>query len=270
MALKTKKKTNPIIFWRTRQYLILSIIFALVSALILAVATYPQIQATISLRDKIKTLDRKNEELKTKLERLKSITFDPSYEQAEVADSALPSKKPLSELLANLDTISTANNVTIVEYQLTPGQVATDSAQLNVGKGKDKELDKLSISYTIQGNKDDVNNFLTAIEQISPFTTITKMTVSTSEREGKQISTARLTSETYFFIQSIKTTVETALPVINDYDQQVLRSLANFSLPQVSKQVEIVGGGLEDPFRVAPLNFPSANGYNQFPTDMSE
>lgn len=264
MARKTKTKVNPIIFWRTRQHLILSIIFALVSILILAFATYPQIQATLGLREKIKTLDRKNEEIEAKLERLKSITFDPNYEQAEMVDSALPSKKPLSELLANLDTLSVANNVTIVEYQLAPGQVATDSTQLNTGKGKTKDLDKLSISYTIQGSRDDVNNFLTAIEQISPFTTITKMTVSTSVRDGRQISMAHLTTDTYFFTQSIKTTVDAALPVINDYDQQVLSSLSSFSLPQVPKQVEVVGGGLEDPFRVAPLNFRIDNRPSQF------
>ncbi len=255
MAQPKKKKFNPIILWRTRQYLIMSIGLVALAIFILFFAAYPQVQAALELRSKTNRLRPQLENLEKKLAQLENVRFEPEFSQMDIINEALPSKKPLLELLTNLSAISAAHQVEISEFQLSPGEVATTAAELQRNTRQRGDIDTLDVELTIQGSRDNVNQFLNSIEKISPFTTITQLTINTAARQGAEASTARMATNTFFFTKPITTTVDSPLPVIADHEKTVLTELSSFTIPNLREQTEISGGGLEDLFGVDPLQF---------------
>ncbi len=255
MAQQKKQKFNPIILWRTRQYLIMSIGLIVLAAFILLFAAYPQVQAALELRSNTNRLRPQLENLEKKLAQLENVRFEPEFSQMDVINEAMPSKKPLLELLTNLSAISMAHQVDITEFQLSPGEVATTAAELQRNTRQRGDVDTLDVELSIQGSRDNVNQFLNSIEKISPFTTITQLTISTATRLGGELSTAKMATSTFFFTKPITTTVDSPLPVIAEHEKNVLDELAAFTLPNLNEQTEVVGGGLEDLFGVDPLQF---------------
>lgn len=255
MLLQQDNNFNLLIFWRTRQILIYSIGMVLLSIGLIAFGAYPQITATLELNAEAQKKRPQLEVLERKMAQLENVRFDPDFSQVDVVNEALPSKKPLLELLTNLNAISLANNINVTGFQLNPGLVASSAAEAQLSTRKKGDIDTLDVELTIEGERGDVNKFLSSVEMISPFTTIIKLTISTTKVGEIEKSVAQLTTNTFFFTKSIKTTIDSPLPALAANEKTVLTELASFEIPELSEQTEITGGGLEDLFGVDPLLF---------------
>lgn len=264
MATITNKKPefNLRIFLTNRKSLGIAILLGLVSVGLVVFAIIPQFQETLSLNTELEREQPKLENLQRKLVELENIQFSPEFSQREIVEAALPSKKPLLELLTSLNTISVANNVSISEFSLNPGLIATTAAELQAAsrQANAEGVDTLQVEMTVMGSFQNVGAFLIDLEKISPFTTITQLALASRNQgddfteEARDIQ-AKIITDSYFFTQSVSAAVEAPLPTLTQREQQVLEELTQFSTVDLPEQLEVSGGGLQDLFGVDPLEF---------------
>ncbi len=263
--MPTKSKTiNYRTFFTNRKSLAIAIGLATASVLLVIFAIIPQFQEVVQLNAELNKEKPRLEKLQRKLVELENVQFSPEFSQKEIVDAALPSKKPLLELLTSLNTIAVDNRVVITEFSLNPGIIATTAAELEaLSKKKAKNtdgLDKLEIEMVVNGPFSDVGTFLIDLEKISPFTTVTQLGLSSLRKGddfGAQASDmrAKITSSSYFFTQSVAAAVEAPLPTLSQRELEVLQELTAFSQVDLPEQLEVNGGGLQDLFGVDPFEF---------------
>lgn len=245
------------ILFSTRKILVLAVMLGLVGLILVSSVIVPQFQQTMDLYKDMQREEPKLEKLQQKLAALEQVQFSPEYAQIEVVEEALPSKKPLLELMVSLNSVSQETGVVVTDFQLSPGLVASDSTQV----ASKAAYDQLKLDLNVEGTFDQIQDFLLRVEQASPFSTITLMNI------GNQINTnsaefiaegedavfqAELQTETYFFTQPIEARVEAPLPTLAQKELDVLAALAAFRPTDLEEQTEIRGGGLQDLFQLSP------------------
>lgn len=258
------KSINYRVFLTNRKSLAIAVSLAAFSVILVVFAIVPQFQEILKLNTELQKEKPRLEKLQQKLVELENVQFSPEFSQKEIVDFALPSKKPLLELLTSLNTIAVDNKVSISEFSLNPGLIATSAAEMEaLSKNKsisDDGVDELQVEMVINGSFADVGSFLIDLEKISPFTTVKQLALS-SQKSGDDFGTqaddmqAKITSSSYFFVQSVSAAVEAPLPTLNQREQEVLQELTAFSQFDLPEQLEITGGGLEDLFGVAAYEF---------------
>lgn len=242
----------------TRQAMLIALGIFLVIAVLVFAVMIPQGQAAW---DEYQNIERERpvlEQLQQKVVALENLPSSPEYAQIDIVNNALPSRKPLLELLVGLSSVSSETNVQVNNYNLSPGLVATDSTQLRAGSGGGSGFDSLKLTMSVQGTFRDLQNFLRRVEEVSPFSTITSLALSntiTSEtgespETADQLFQAQLETETYFFTRSIAVRYESPLPELTARDREVLQALSSFVPTELPEQNQIEGGGLEDLFQI--------------------
>jgi Tfp pilus assembly protein PilO len=257
MLLPNNQSINWRIFFATRRYLLATVGAGLVVALLIIFVMIPQVNEILSLRAQLQTERPKLERLEQKLADLDSIQFSPEFVQSNLVNEALPSHKPLLELLTSLNTVALSTGVTVRDFQLSPGMIATEGAQPAPGARRTGAVDSLDLSMRLTGEFAKVQEFLLLVEKVTPFTTITKLTVGLQgisqvtdpDDLSALLINADITTKTYFFTQSITATVEGPLPQLTPVDREVLEELSAFDLTLLPEQREITGG-LQDLFGV--------------------
>jgi Tfp pilus assembly protein PilO len=261
--MKNKKQFNIKIFLINRRKMAISILLGIVSVGLVLFSILPQFQSFLSLNSEFKKEVPKLQKLKQKLVELENIQFTPEFAQSEIVTNALPSKKPLLELLTSLNTIAVASSVQIEDFDLNPGIIASNTAELQaeyktkVSKGG---IDTLDVSMNAIGSFENIQTFLINLEKISPFTTINTLSLNSRKRgddfdEQELDMQATITTKSHFFTQTVSAAIEAPLPVINFEEQNVLKELSGFSSSDLPNQLEIKGGGLKDLFGVDPIEF---------------
>ncbi len=261
--MQKKKNFNFKNFLVNRKNMGLAILLGLVAFFLVFLAIIPQFNKFLELTREFKLEKPKLEQLNKKLLGLENISFTPEFAQANVVEQALPSKKPLLEFLASLNAIATQDQVQIENFSLNPGVISSNSAELHEEykkKNNKSGVDTLDVSMNVVGSFKNIQEFLIDLEKISPFTTINTLSLN-SRKRGDDFNSkesdmqADLTTKSYFFTQTVASAVTAPLPVLNTREQEVLKELATFSNSDLSEQLEVEGGGLEDLFGVNQLEF---------------
>ncbi len=257
LEAKEKSQFNYKVIWTTRKYMVFTVGIIAVAVAIAGLGIYPQISESFALRSEYVEEKPKLDKLQAKLAELQNILFTEEFVHAPLVNEALPSNKPLLEFLTSLNSIAVANNIAVKNFEINPGVIATDASQVTQTSKSKGPVDNLELDLEIEGKFDELQAFLLDIEQISPFTTITTLSLgkgtSAADRGTDKLITAALTTKTYFFVQTIKATVEAPLPKLGANDRNVLNALAEFKASDLPIQTEIIGGGVEDPFGVGKI-----------------
>ncbi|MBP9819686.1 hypothetical protein KBC79_03030 [Candidatus Woesebacteria bacterium] len=260
---KNTKQLNLKVFLATRQYFVATVGLGIFSVLLVLAAILPQLNASWTLFNQWQAEKPKLEKLKAKLVELQNVQFTAEYGQKQIVESALPSHKPLLELLSSLNNIAAVHQVTIDHFQINPGEIASDAASLAPNNKKKNttgpnNVDSLDLELKVSGTFEDVTNFLVTVEKVAPFTSIRSMSFGDKDKDtevlANRVLEATLQTRTYFFTQSVKATIEAPLPKLTAQDQQVLGELASFSTIELPDQTEVVGG-VEDLFDADELQF---------------
>lgn len=256
--MKKRQELNYRIILSTRRALVYAVGIGLGAVVLILALLIPQVQEVLDLNAQIRKEEPRTEQLRDKLAALESIVATAEYQQVAVVEDALPSNKPLLELLMSLNTVAQQTGVTVTNFSLSPGLVASDSAtlQAQLKQRNANGYDSLKLDLAISGTFAQIQDFLLQIEQISPFTTVISMNISgevnslTQTTDGTRPFSATLGTETFFFTQPISVRVDAPLPVIGSQQQAVLQALASFVPTNLPEQTEVLGGGLEDLFGV--------------------
>ncbi len=162
-----KKQVNLKVFLATRQFFIATVALGFGCLLLVLAAILPQINAAWSLYNQAEAEKPKLEKLKTKLVELQNIKFTPEDAQKDTVDKALPSHKPLLELLGSLNAVATTTGISIDHFEINPGEIASDAASLTSKNGKRREgpanVDYMDLVLEISGTFDAVTDFLVKV-----------------------------------------------------------------------------------------------------------
>ncbi len=267
-----KQHFNWRLFFVTRRQLIIGAGLIAAGVAIAGLATYPQISGILSANGQ---LAKENEALQTlsrKQLELQQVRSLPEFGEAETVDAVLPSTKPLIELLTSLNAVASAANISITEFEISPGKISTISGQVaakptaapeknarakpTAPKTAAKKLTTLSLQLTAEGSLANVDEFLRQIEKITPITTVTSLSLSREYLDESQLEVnakAELGLETYFFTQPVSVTLNSPLPKIGQQEQQVFNTIKSFIPPSLEKQTQIQGGGQIDFFGIEKI-----------------
>lgn len=261
------EQVNYRVFLVTRKHFVWALAIGMVTAMIIMLAVIPQIRSIFSLQSDLEREQPKLEKLETKLASLDNVLFSPEYTQIDLVTEALPSKKPLLELLAGLNAASQVTQIQIDELSLSPGLVASDSAELiEALRNSNESYDSLRLEVNVQGEFQQIQEFIELVERFAPFTSVTSFSLSEQRRSSSSNEpqfqpnapvSVEMETETYFFTQSIEVSIDSPLPKLEDAELEVLSKLEELQNSGLEEQLEIQGGGLEDLFGVEGFILPT-------------
>lgn len=235
-----KEEFNYRLIWNTRKELVLAILCFVFAFVILTMVILPQIEP---VKDVFADLEKTNQELnkfQTKVDELTNITVDSEFDKMTEIDTVLPSYKPLLELLNNLNSAAVQSQTIIENFSLSPGEIATDSTL--VARTRRKQFyDELPVEFSVSGTLANVQNFMTLIEQITPISTITNISLNQEVGEDNSVATeASLKLITFYFTQPITVTLTEPLPPIEDEDLIVLAEIKKLIPSNLATQQEVI------------------------------
>ncbi len=240
--IENKNEFNWRLFWNTRKELVLAVLFFILSSLIIFIGIIQQISPIKANLSKLK--DRETEEAKflEKTKQLQQLAVDPNFKQSSNIDEVLPSHKPLLEILNNLNNVANTAEVTIKNFSLNPGEIASDTTKVKKST-TEQRYDYLDLDFSVSGSLWKIQNFLSLIEQVTPISTITSISINRNIDEDKNAQAqADLILRTFYFTQPIKTTITSPLPAIATTDQQILNNVNELIPNSLKEQNEIITG----------------------------
>jgi len=239
---ENNKEFNWRLFWNTRKELVLGILFFVLSLMILLIGILQQIKP---IQNDLKELKDKQAELakfSEKAEQLKQLAIDPNFSQSSSIDKVLPSHKPLLEILSNLNSVAYSSEVVIKNFSLNPGEIATDTTKVKKTTNNQR-YDYLDLDFSVSGPLWKIQNFLTLIEQVTPISTVTNISINRNIDEDKNAQAqADLVLRTFFFTQPIKTTITSPLPVIASADRKIIEDINELIPNTLEQQKDVITG----------------------------
>ena len=259
MAILNKLSAlNLTVLMGTRKNLVMAVAFGVTGIILLSLA-YSQLTTALASDTKLVSEQQKIDQLNKKAQELEQLKFSPEFAQADVINKVLPSHKPLLELLNNLNSVAGETSVSITEFEINPGEIATDSTQIAqqaAAKKQPTDYDRLDLKLTIIGELDQIRRFMDLIERVSPLTTITNLTVDRKVEGGQLTNTTRadLALSTYFYTKSIASTLSSPLPEISAREREIFQAILSFTPAELESQTEIISGDNEDLFGINGLD----------------
>ncbi|MBT3250115.1 MAG: type 4a pilus biogenesis protein PilO [Candidatus Pacebacteria bacterium] len=262
--INNKSEINFKSLFTNRRYLLLSILSAVLSLIIVFSGITTQVNKLFDLNREISVEQDQVNVLRQKTNDLENIEAREAYDSLDLVNLILPSKKPLLELMTSLNVVAGRNDVVFVDLSLSPGKIASESAEfLGVAKSSSKNkkaqpkvsnegYDSLVVEAEILGEFRNVQSFFEDIERVSPLTTITSLSLDIKSndniiRPSDEVQ-AEVVLKTYFFTQSVTSKLSSSLPDIGIKEQEIIEEISNYSFPAFNVQENIQGGGLDDLF----------------------
>lgn len=247
------------LLWSTRKFLVLAVAIGGLTVLIGLVTANLVTQGVLTAWNDLGEVGKMKLRSEAKLSELQKLEQSPDISYQEIVESALPTKKPLLELIQSLSLASQQTQVGIGQFSLAPGLLASGSAGLSDAKqSKVNGAFVLASAYNVRGTFAQLSAFLKLIEQLSPFTTVTNLVISgkISHVDQNEQFQAKVGSETYYYNQSVSSKIGDALPTLGPESKAALEAIKQYSVIIPLLQTEIQGGGSDSFFEDATQNIP--------------
>jgi hypothetical protein len=259
------RKLNRRYLMITRRYATFGAGLLAASLLIGFFVMVPQLNSSYQLWGEARSAQKSITELQQKVAQLVALPESVLLSQEGAINAVLPSHKPLLELLNSFSQVAQQTNVSFSDVSLSPGRIATDSASLAGAKSRSSssrkltDFDQIDLELSIAGRLVDVQQFLEKIETVAPVTSVTRMSlnekqaraVEGEEGELEELFEAQLVTTTYFFTKSVTAAISAPVPELSAAQNKVLQEVGLFTVPVVTSQTQIRGGGQEDLFGVS-------------------
>lgn len=252
-----------------RRFLVLAVVMGVVSVIIILFALLPQVQQIIETQGVITRENTVLQGLQRKLLALSQVNDLAEYANRDKVNEALPIQKPLLPLLETARRVSGESGARITSIETAPGKLASISAQratapvnpaatpapiaVAVDHGQVHGVDKMDVTVTIQGNINQISDFISRIEKSTPVTNVTEiqLTDMQSTTAGPAEFAAQLRLSSYYFTRPIEVAVDAPLPETGANERAFLQELDQYVVTQQNTHSsEVEGGGREDLFGV--------------------
>ena len=214
-----------------RQSLIATLPFVVTLFLFILVGKFG-ISKVVSIR----TESAKAEKIQTVLTQKLTLlqTLSPTIgQQANITTQALPSENPALAAVLQLKLLASTNSVVISSIKSGAGSLASSG------------FHEVSINFVIDGNRDQVFNFLRGIAGVSPIMTVGKIRIS----ESLGASRAEVGVTTYWV--DLPKTLPSVTSPVSDFtagEKGILTKIAGLTQPTYQQLVPSQGDINPEPF----------------------
>ena len=232
---------NYRLIWNTRKEMVLAVLLFVLSGMVLWLGILMQISPIQKDFQKLGTANKELEKFVTKANQLTQIVLDQSFKQSSEIDQVLPSQKPLLELLSNLNSVATISQVVVRNFSLKPGDIS-ENTQIKT-TSKNQSYNYLDLTFSVSGELGKVQDFLTLIEQVTPISTITSISINRNiDADRNSLAQADLVLRSFYFTQPIKTTITNPLPDLNQVDRRIISEINRLRPNDLAQQAAVVAG----------------------------
>jgi Tfp pilus assembly protein PilO len=254
-----------------RRFLVLAIVMGVVAVAIVLFALLPQVQQIAETQGIITRENGILQNLQRKIVALSQVNDLAEYANRDKVNEALPIQKPLLQLLETARRVSGESGARITSIETAPGKLASISAQratppadpsapaaaapvpIAVNHGQVHGVDKMDLTVTIQGNINQISDFIARIEKSTPVTNVTEIQLTDllSTTTGPAEFSAELRLSSYYFTRAIEVAVDAPLPETGVKERAFLQELEQYVVTEHNAQSsQVEGGGREDLFGV--------------------
>lgn len=236
---------------RRRKFLVLSILSWITMAALFVGVIIPQVRAIFQVFSDMKTQETALNDLKTKSDFLSGLDPTELQTQLSLMQAALPAAKPVVPLLSTIQSIAGESVVSINNFQLSPGDVATQSAgstKTNIAALVPGVL-TLPLKMEVSGDFATINSFFQHLDVVVPLLNVSSIqfspyTLSKTATTSAGLYRASVQLQSLYIQQD--TTKDTPLTPLTSTEQQLLQtisqSVASYSGQQVV-QITPIGSG---------------------------
>jgi Tfp pilus assembly protein PilO len=240
--IENHSEFNWRLFWNTRKELVLAVLFFVISTMMIFIGVLQQITPIQKDLAKLKEREAELAKFYEKAEQLKQLAIDPNFNKSSDIDQVLPSHKPLLEILNNLNNVANNTEVVIKNFSLNPGEIATDSTKVKKSTSSQR-YDQLDLDFSVSGPLWKIQNFLNLIEQVTPISTITSISINRNiDGDKDALAQADLVLRSFYFTQPIKTTITSPLPDITNAERRIINNINELIPSNLEKQEEVITG----------------------------
>lgn len=211
----------------------------ILTVLIIFIFTITVFRNTLSnllkLREENKNMNTKLAAMTKKSQLLQSLDEPEISKKVEKLEEIFPSDKPVLSLFASLNQLALEENVVFGGIELTPGKLEKiqPSSVQNEADGatpatavesvESSDLQEVEISFNIEGQLEDITDFIRQLEKNSPLTQIESVSLSL---DGL---IAFLKVKVFYqgFPESLGS-VEKPVPVLTEKEKEILAMITDF------------------------------------------
>lgn len=160
--------------------------------------------------------------------------------KAELATKAFPAEKNFPLFLSVLKRLTLQNNLETIGLKVTPGEIATVSAQPKSGSPS------LMFTVNLAGQMADLKQFLAQVAQTAPLMIVHNLKVSVA---GETVEASFSLEGPFLALPTTLGKVEKPLVQVTPQEEEVYQELAKFDFSLIEgKPLFTVPSGKEDPF----------------------
>src|SRR5258708_27410900 len=147
------------LYMKRHTYLSVAVVSWIVMIVLSVLFVVPQTQQIISESTQISLQQQKLADATTKVAFLQSLSAQDLQSQKTLLQTVLPSQKPVTPLISSMEQLAQDAGVTLKNFELNPGSVATNSAAstTSITKGFVPGVASLQLKLELQGGFAQMN-----------------------------------------------------------------------------------------------------------------
>jgi hypothetical protein len=219
-------------FWIERRRLLVSVLLIVVSVLLVAFSVWPSWQKIQASNRQIKKIETQLNKNQKRLDLINQLSENDNQLFERVAIALPEYKQPLNYLLI-MDDIAERSGVTVVEYNLNPGIVSTDSADTSTARQPASGALAFEFDVSIKGSLEQIKNAFAQIETSLPLMQITvfDLNVNSVENSDEISYSASLSLSTNYAKLEVKDVAKQTVEELDPDQQAVLDQIESYFLP---------------------------------------
>jgi Tfp pilus assembly protein PilO len=219
--------------------------FPLLVATIVMVGTplvvIPKISETIEAHKSLGKVEADLAAAEKKLSQLESVDEAEVLQLGRELRTALPAQKPYYEMLLLLQQLGAKTGVALGDFELNPGAIATESAELP--KTSKEGYVSLETELSVSGTTEQVSEFITNVQSSLPLLLVREITISGDKQDATEdIRQVSLNLDILYMadVPQTSTVTLTPLPPLSSSVDEVTRAIAGYYDPQKEYTGEIM------------------------------
>ena len=180
----------------------------------------PKFNQTLEAREKLEVERERLARLKNKVSQLQGLNEYELSNRTKLTLEAVPAEKNFLDVLGIISQTATERNLMVKSFRVSPGPMAV------------KEKGKLTIKLGMEGDIDDLSNFLVELEKVLPLIT------PTSNKLVVKFPSTNTTSDlsVEFSFQPLPKTlgkIDSVVPKLTDQEEKFLNIISSYTaLPE--------------------------------------
>lgn len=236
---------SKIDFSKLKTFVVPAIILVTI-ILIIPFAFVPLLNNVKETNDSLKSEQERLDRLSTKVEILNSLDESDINDKISISEQVLPVGKSLASLVVGIQNLAVGSKLTVEKITLSPGGVATNSADIN-SSGKEGD-NSLILELDLSGKISSVQNFLNKLQVAKRLVFADEVILSTDEESREYKVKFFLKTPFRPVPKSGADAISESLPVLSEANLKTLELVAGFTNVTNISITEVETGVMKDPF----------------------